>query len=145
MLLRLSRVTIRLSAAVLMATGVLAVGGCKGFPFKIDVRQGNFISQESVDRLTLGMTPEQVRSLMGSPMLIDQFHTDRWDYTYLFTPGNGSKQQMRRRLTVFFAEGKVSRVAVGEIMPDPNEVPPSATPHALDLESPPSTKPAATK
>jgi len=49
-------------------------------PYRIDVQQGNFVSQEMVSKLQLGMTREQVRAALGTPLLTDIFHVDRWDY-----------------------------------------------------------------
>ena len=78
-------------------------------PWKIDVRQGNFVSQSMVAQLKPGQTREQVRFILGSPLITDVFHADRWDYVYRFTSGSGAI--LDRRLTVFFQDNKLSRVA----------------------------------
>ena len=78
-------------------------------PWKIDVRQGNFVSQSMVAQLKPGQTREQVRFILGSPLITDVFHADRWDYVYRFTSGSGAI--LDRRLTVFFQGNKLSRVA----------------------------------
>ena len=78
-------------------------------PWKIDVRQGNFVSQSMVAQLKPGHTREQVRFILGSPLITDAFHADRWDYVYRFTSGSGAI--LDRRLTVFFQDNKLSRVA----------------------------------
>ena len=78
-------------------------------PYRIDVRQGNLVTQEMVAQLKPGLSREQVRFILGTPLLTDVFHADRWDYVYRFQPGSGDAQQ--RRLTVFFADGKLARVA----------------------------------
>jgi len=78
-------------------------------PYRIDVRQGNFVSQEMVAQLKPGLTREQVRFILGSPLVADMFHADRWDYVYRFQPGKGEIQQ--RVLTVFFIDNKLTRVA----------------------------------
>jgi len=71
----------------------LLLGGCSvdRIPgvYRMDVQQGNYLSAEQVDQLKIGMTKDQVRFVMGTPMLIDTFHTDRWDYLYRFEPGSG--------------------------------------------------------
>ena len=78
-------------------------------PWKIDVRQGNFVSQQMVAQLKPGQTRDQVRSILGSPLVADTFHADRWDYVYRFTSGSGAV--LDRRLTVFFQDNKLTRVA----------------------------------
>jgi len=77
-------------------------------PYRIDVRQGNFVTSEMAAQLKPGQTKDQVRFILGTPLLADPFHADRWDYVYSFKPGHGEVQQ--RRLAVFFAEGKLARV-----------------------------------
>jgi len=78
-------------------------------PYRVDVRQGNYVSQEMVAQLKPGMTRDQVRFVLGTPLIADIFHTDRWDYVYRFQPGRGELQQ--RRLTVYFTDNKLARVA----------------------------------
>ena len=78
-------------------------------PYRIDIRQGNYISQEMVAQLKPGMSRDQVRFLLGTPLVTDIFHADRWDYIYRFKPGRGELQQ--RRLAVFFEDNKLVRVA----------------------------------
>lgn len=84
-------------------------------PYRIDVRQGNLVTQEMVAQLKPGQTRDQVRFILGTPLLSDIFHADRWDYVYRFKPGNGAVQQ--RKFVVFFKDGKLVRVdgdVVGE-------------------------------
>lgn len=128
------RVATRVPAILVTLAVLLAVSGCGRFPYKVDVRQGNYIAAETIAQIVPGMAQEQVRALLGAPMLVDSFHANRWDYIYLFTPS--TSKQIRRQVTVFFAEGKVARVVQGEMAADPNEVPPSAVPRLLDLDSP---------
>jgi outer membrane protein assembly factor BamE len=78
-------------------------------PYRIDIQQGNVISQEMVAQLKPGLTKDQVRFILGSPLVADMFHTDRWDYIYMFQPGKGETQ--RRRLTVIFENNKLARLA----------------------------------
>ncbi|MCX7897615.1 MAG: outer membrane protein assembly factor BamE [Rhodocyclaceae bacterium] len=77
-------------------------------PYRIDVNQGNFVTQEMVARLRPGMTREEVRFVLGTPLIADIFHADRWDYVYRFQPGKGEAQQ--RRLIVYFEGGRLVRV-----------------------------------
>jgi outer membrane protein assembly factor BamE len=78
-------------------------------PYRPDIRQGNFITQEMVSQLKPGMSREQVRFVLGSPLLTDVFHADRWDYIYRLQAGaDGAVKQ--RRLAVFFKDDKLVRV-----------------------------------
>ena len=77
-------------------------------PYRIDVRQGNYVDQEMVARLKKGMTREQVRFALGTPLIADAFHADRWDYVYRFQPGRGEIEQ--RVLSVFFDGDRLDRV-----------------------------------
>ncbi len=72
---------------------------------KIDVQQGNALDAEMVDKIEIGMTREQVQYVLGSPLIIDSFHPDRWDYIYLFTPGYG--EQERKQLTLIFDRDEI--------------------------------------
>ncbi len=78
-------------------------------PYRSDVRQGNLVTQEMVAQLKPGQTREQVRFILGSPLVADMFHADRWDYVYRFRPGHGELQQ--RNLAVFFQDNKLTRVS----------------------------------
>ena len=77
-------------------------------PYKIDIQQGNNVSQEAVSQLKLGMSREQVRALLGTPLLTDIFHGDRWDYVYFREHPSGAREQ--RKLAVHFDGGKLARV-----------------------------------
>lgn len=84
-------------------------------PYRIDVRQGNLVTQEMVAQLKPGLSRDQVRFILGSPLVTDMFHGDRWDYVYRFQPGRGEVQQ--RRLAIFFDDGKLVRVS-GDVVAD---------------------------
>ena len=77
-------------------------------PTASTIQQGNFISQEMVAQLKPGMSKEQVRLALGTPLLTDIFHADRWDYVY-YREKPGAKRE-QRKLTVFFEDGKLTRV-----------------------------------
>ena len=78
--------------------------GSMDFPgvSKISIPQGNIITQEMIDQLRPGMTKRQVIFVMGTPLVRDPFHQDRWDYVYNFMPGGGVRGQ--ERVSVFFEE-----------------------------------------
>jgi len=87
------------------------------FVYKMTIQQGNIVTDEMVDRLEPGMSKSQVRFLLGTPMLTDLFHADRWDYTY--TIRRGHEDMRTTRLTLFFEEDALVRVE-GDLRPDPN-------------------------
>jgi outer membrane protein assembly factor BamE len=83
-------------------------------PYRMEVQQGNFVSQEMVSQLKSGMSREQVRLALGTPLLADAFHADRWDYVYWREAPDGKRES--RKLVVFFADDKLARVD-GDIAP----------------------------
>ena len=85
---------------------LLTLGGC---PYRIDVQQGNVLEQESVEQVEVGMTRSQVQFLLGTPLVADPFHTDRWDYTYYFRQGR-DRDVVRRWVSVYFEDDRVARV-----------------------------------
>lgn len=87
------------------------------FVYKMTVQQGNIITEEMVDQLELGMSRSQVRYLLGTPLLTDMFHTDRWDYTY--TIRRGHEPMQTKRLTLFFEEDSLARID-GAMQPNPS-------------------------
>ena len=107
------RTLIRNLAIAALAAGLAS--GC-GFvpripgitPYRIDIQQGNYISQEMVSQLKIGMTKEQVRYVLGTPLVADIFHADRWDYVY-WRERPGEKRE-QRKLTVHFEDGKLNRL-----------------------------------
>jgi outer membrane protein assembly factor BamE len=92
-----------------------ALTACSNVPrffneYKIDVQQGNVLSQEMVAQLKPGQTKDQVRFLLGTPMIADIFHQQRWDYLYSFRNG-ATGQTQSRRFSVFFGnDGLLARV-----------------------------------
>lgn len=96
--------------------GLLALAGCS-FPgvYKIDIQQGNVVTQDMIDQLRPGMTRRQVRFIMGNPLLTDTFHADRWDYLYSLQPGGGERQQ--ERVSVIFNSNDQLVSLSGDFMP----------------------------
>lgn len=105
-----------LSRHLCVFVALLASSGCSYVPrivteYRIDVQQGNVVTQEMVSQLKPGQTRDQVRFILGTPMLADVFHAERWDYLYRFQNGRtGAIEQ--RRLTVFFdKEGRLEKAS----------------------------------
>lgn len=84
-------------------------------PYRPDIQQGNFVSQEMVAQLKEGMTQDQVIFLLGTPLLTDVFHADRWDYAFRMQKGNG--EITSSRVTVHFKDKLVSSFEGGGDLP----------------------------
>lgn len=85
--------------------------------YRPDVQQGNVVTREMADQLRQGMTREQVRLLLGTPVLTSAFHADRWDYVYFLKRGKGAEVQ-QRRLTVHFENNRLARFSADELPPE---------------------------
>jgi outer membrane protein assembly factor BamE len=120
----------------------LLLAGCSlvpPLPYKIEVQQGNVITQEMVDKLKPGMTRSQVRFVLGSPMISDAFHDNRWDYIYRVEQEGKLVEQ--RKLVVFFEDDKLvriggsfSQVAFGRPQPSPSAEPLPRPPESTAAE-----------
>ena len=77
-------------------------------PYKIDIQQGNVVTNEMVAKLKPGMTRSQVRFTLGTPLVMDIFHADRWDYVYLTAPSGRVTEE--KKLTVFFQDDRLSHI-----------------------------------
>jgi outer membrane protein assembly factor BamE len=82
-------------------------------PYRPDIQQGNFISEEMLSQLKVDMTRDQVRFILGTPLLNDIFHADRWDYPFRLARGNG--ETIDSTVVVYFKEGKVERFEGGNL------------------------------
>lgn len=82
-------------------------------PYRMTIQQGNFVSQEMVSQLKNGMTREQVRFLLGTALLTDMFHEDRWDYPFRLLKTDG--ELVTSRVTVFFKSNTVERFEGGNL------------------------------
>lgn len=117
-------------------------------PYRITIQQGNYLTREMVQQLKPGMTREQVRYILGTPLLTDIFHADRWDYVFYRDAPGGKREQ--RNISVMFEDGKLTRV-LGDLLPsDPvQEAPkPAAKPEPKPVAKPeprPEPKPEAAK
>lgn len=95
---------------LLLSLLLMAITACSniGFPgvYRIDVEQGNIVTQEMIDQLKPGMNRRQVRFILGTPLLEDSFNQARWDYLFLIRNGNNTIEE--ERLTVFFDGDQLS-------------------------------------
>ncbi len=107
---------LKILSAVLGST--LALSGCSfSFPgvYKLDIQQGNVVTQDMIDQLRPGMTQRQVRFIMGNPLIQDTFHPLRWDYLYSIQPGGGARQQ--ERVALYFNQELTLAGLSGDFMP----------------------------
>ncbi|HSG21205.1 MAG TPA: outer membrane protein assembly factor BamE [Burkholderiaceae bacterium] len=107
----------KLPRALLLAPALLLLAGCGSIdritknppnwltPYRADIGQGNFITQEQASRLQKGMSREQVRALLGTPLLVDPFRDNRWDYVFDIRRGDGGRD--RRRYFVRFEKDQL--------------------------------------
>lgn len=117
-LLRAARLGLAVTAAAVAGCGTVdsVSNGIVGkiTPYRIEIVQGNFVSREQVAALKPGMSRQQVRELLGTPLLADIFHGDRWDY--VFTLNRQGVPPQERRLTVYF-KGDTFDHSEGDEMP----------------------------
>lgn len=103
------------------------VTACSSVPrivteYRIDIQQGNVVTQEMVSNLRPGLSRDQVRFVLGTPMLADLFHADRWDYLYRMQTGR-TNEVTTRRFTVFFdKDGRLSSVSGDVAAAEKNEL-----------------------
>ncbi len=102
-------------------------------PYKLDIPQGNLITQEMVDKLKPGMTRSQVRFVLGTPLVVDAFRTNRWDFVY--TLKKGGKAVESQRVTILFdgdvlqsIEGNVVAAKPASVTPAPASAPSEVKP-----------------
>lgn len=135
---------------IIIALAALLVTACQGgltlplgplTPYKIDIQQGNVVTQEMISKVQPGMSRSQVRFALGTPLVADIFHNDRWDYVYQYQKAGAVTEH--RRIVVHFKEDKLVRI-------DGDVVPAAAAPAAgggqpgkpVPATVPPSEKPA---
>jgi len=92
---------------VLLITLTLSLSACSSWVYRIDVPQGNYLEQKDIDKLQIGMTKDQVKFILGSPVLMDSFNNDTWHYAYIFKSGRNEKYNMRKDFVIQFKSEKV--------------------------------------
>jgi outer membrane protein assembly factor BamE len=95
-------------AALLVTFFCLPMAACTISPYRIDIQQGNVVTQESISKLKPDMSRAQVKFVLGTPLVTDTFHPDRWDYFYKFDNAGNPREQ--RRLTLVFRDDKLKQI-----------------------------------
>ena len=115
----------RIKAYCISIITTMTVTACSSMTpnfYKLDVRQGNVLEPDKVAQLQPGMTMRQVQNILGSPLLTDPFHQDRWDYVYAFYPRGNREKGVERRLTLYFQGTILAGIeGIDSIPPAPTE------------------------
>lgn len=105
---------------ILVSSWLGLLASCSSFsPYILDIRQGNYIAQDARIKIKIGMSRQQVSSILGSPLVNDVFHANRWDYIYRFEENKILKEQ--QQFTVFFEGNFVLRIDDSEIAQSKSE------------------------
>lgn len=105
----------KLLISVVFLALAAASAGCV---YQASLSQGNLLKQEDLDQVKVGMTRNQVRFLLGTPLIDDPFHRERWDYVYFLKIGR-DKATFKRWVSIFFDDDNVNKiVADQELEPD---------------------------
>lgn len=80
----------------------LSLSACSSWVYRIDIPQGNFLEQKSIDKIQVAMTKEQVKFILGSPVMIDTFDKDTWNYVYRFKSGRSEELNMQKSFIINF-------------------------------------------
>jgi outer membrane protein assembly factor BamE len=97
---------IRKSLIVFLLLATTFAAGCV---YRANISQGNLFKQEDLDQVEIGMTRNQIRFLLGTPMIDDPFHASRWDYVYYLKRGR-QDASFKRWVSVFFEDDRVSEI-----------------------------------
>ncbi|MBA6327379.1 outer membrane protein assembly factor BamE [Colwellia sp. MB02u-6] len=92
---------------VLAIVIALSVSACSSWVYRIDIPQGNYLEQKDIDKLQIGMTKEQVKFVLGSPVVEGAFNKDIWHYVYSFKSGRSDELNAKRQFTITFDNNKV--------------------------------------
>jgi outer membrane protein assembly factor BamE len=90
---------------------MVVLTGCSSY--KMDIEQGNIVTQEELAQVKRGMSPADVQTLLGTPLLRDDFNQNRWDYVFYLKQGNGTTK--KQGLTVFFNNGVVTDLRLDQV------------------------------
>jgi len=136
----------RVASLGLLLAGAIGLAGCQSLqssdsflgvitPYRVEVVQGNVITKEQATFVKTGMSRSQVRDILGSPLLADPFHADRWDYVFTIKR-QGAEPQLRRVKATFVGEGLTSLDTGGDL-PSEQEFVASIDTFKTDRNAPP--------
>ncbi|MFT7223385.1 MAG: outer membrane protein assembly factor BamE [Cellvibrionaceae bacterium] len=87
---------------------LITLTACLPKPYRVEIPQGNLIDEAKLEKVIIGMEPRQVRYLLGTPLIVDPFNPDRWDYYYSVNSYNGTS--VEHHISIFFRDGRVSSI-----------------------------------
>ncbi|MBA6231793.1 MULTISPECIES: outer membrane protein assembly factor BamE [unclassified Colwellia] len=87
---------------ILALTIALSLSACSSWVFRIDIPQGNFLEQKNIDKLQIGMNKEQVKFVLGSPVVVDAFNNDTWHYVYSLKSGRSEELNIQKKFILSF-------------------------------------------
>lgn len=108
---------------VLAIVIALSVSACSSWVYRIDIPQGNYLEQKDIDKLQIAMTKEQVKFVLGSPVLEDTFNNDIWHYVYRFKSGRSEEFNAKKQFTITFEDNKVVKAEGDFELPESYFVP----------------------
>ncbi len=120
---------------VSILTIALSLSACSSWVYRVDIPQGNYLEQKSIDKIQVGMTKEQIKFILGSPVLIDAFDNDTWNYVYRFKSGRSKKLNMQKSFTIKFEDDKLVSAAGDFKLSENFNVPFNAPAEKTDAES----------
>lgn len=91
----------------IIITTALSLSACSSWVYRIDIPQGNYLEQKSIDKIQMGMTKEQVKFILGSPVVVDVFNNNTWNYIYRFKSGISKKMDVQKSFTIKFENDKL--------------------------------------
>ena len=130
----------RTLSVVSLAVLCLIITGCFS-SYRVEIQQGNVISAEQIEKLIPGTPRDEVRFILGTPLIEDPFHAQRWDYFYSLDPAKGEKVT-QYRLSIWFEDEKIARTLIegaglpGAIQPDLEEDSPGFFSNLWDAVTP---------
>lgn len=83
------------------------LSACSSWVYRYDIPQGNYLEKKNIDQLQIGMSKEQVKFILGNPVVVDAFNDDTWHYVYKLKSGRGEKLNARKQFTVNFLNEKL--------------------------------------
>jgi outer membrane protein assembly factor BamE len=121
----------KLSRALFIFTVSILLSACFG-AYKYDVQQGNIVDQERLSKVEKGMSKRDVQTLLGTPLVRDKFHPNRWDYAYYLKKGR-SKETTSRLITLYFENDKLASIA-GDVTSGDGTVPDAGGVRVIKIE-----------
>ncbi len=88
---------------LLIIITALFLSACSSWVFRYDIAQGNYLEQKGIDKLQVGMTKEQVKFILGSPVVVDAFSGDTWNYVYTLKSGRSAKFNQKKHFILTFS------------------------------------------